>query len=66
MTNDEKELLCMYFVNQGLRLDRAFLGAKRSWDTRHDYRACMALLDALQHKTAFDKFSHDLCALLNI
>lgn len=66
MTIPEKELLSMYLVNQGLRLDTEVLRAKRLWDTRKDIRACMALLDALYRKNAFDKFSHDLCALLNI
>lgn len=66
MTSAEKELLSMYLVNQGLQLDTEVLRAKRYWDTRKDLRACTALLDALYRKNAFDKFSHDLCALLHI
>ena len=66
MSEYEKQLLSMYLVNQGLRLDREFLDAKRLWDTRQTYAACMALLGALQRKQDFDKFQHDLCALLQI
>ena len=66
MSEYEKQLLSMYLVNQGLRLDRELLDAKRIWDTRQTYAACMALLGALQRKKDFDKFQHDLCALLQI
>lgn len=66
MTQDEKELLKMYFVNQGLRLDSEVLSARTLSNTRRDKRGCMALLYSLERKEAFNKFMHDVCALLDI
>ena len=65
MTNDERELLSAYFVNQGLRLDTEVLAARQLLYTTKSKRACTALYDAIQRKEDFNKFQHDVCALLN-
>lgn len=66
MTEDEKNMIKMYLINEGLRLHVAVLDCKSTYDTRGTARACMKLLEAVKAKEAFDKFNHDLCALLNI
>ena len=62
----DKHILDMYLVNQGLRLDMELSAAKLEYSMHEDCKRCMLLLAALERKEQFDKFEHDLCALLNI
>lgn len=66
MTEDEKNMIKMYLINEGLRLDRLVLDCRSTYDTRGTIRSYMKLLAASAAKEEFDKFNHDLCALLNI
>ena len=64
--NDKEELLKMYLVNEGLRLDRALESARyaaihKTSDTRlYEYLA------VLQSKTEFDRVMQTVCRILNI
>lgn len=66
MTTEENEMLRQYLVNQALRLESEASEAFSVLCTRKDIGACIVLLGALYRKQTFDKFSHDLCALLHI
>lgn len=66
MTASEKHLISMYLVNQGLRLDMELSAARLKFDMEESCPNCYALMLAWDQKKAFDKFQHDLCALLNI
>lgn len=66
MTEDEKNIIKMYFVNEALRLHMEVLDCKSLYDTKGTVRACMKLLGAVSAKESFDKVYHDLCALLSI
>lgn len=66
MTEDEKNIIKMYLINEGNRLHVELLDCKSTYDARGTTRTLIKLLEAAKAKEAFDKFNHDLCALLNI
>lgn len=66
MTESEKSLLALYLVNQGLQLDMQLSAARLAMDMKMNCVNCMRLTEAEIRKESFDKFQHDLCALLNI
>lgn len=65
MTPSEKHLLDMYFINQGLRLDMELSAARLAMDMKMNCINCMRLTEAEIRKEDFEKFQHDVCALLN-
>lgn len=66
MTEKEKELIKMYIANQGLRFDSdvEFLLGQVYRDRSPS--VCAALLRAINARESFNKFAHDLSALLNL
>lgn len=66
MTAAEKQILSMYLANEGVRLDMAVDDAQRLFQLQWSRLRLMQLNEAIIRKECFDKFSHDLCALLNI
>lgn len=66
MTEEEKNLLGLYLVNQSQRLDIEAAAASEYYLRHRDRRSAERLCEALRAKEAFQKFQHDLCSLLHI
>lgn len=66
MTNDEKDLIRAYLINQGLRFDSDVITCRQVYLHHRTESACMRLLRAQISKVIFDKICNDICALLNI
>lgn len=66
MTEEEKTVLKMYLVNQGLRVDGELQEARQDFDQRFSSWSAFRLSLAHERKEVFDKFAVDLCALLHI
>ena len=66
MSPAEKHILSMYLVNESMRLDMAVENAQRLFEMQWTRLRLMQLNEAIIHRECFNKFSHDLCALLNI
>ena len=66
MTASEKHILSMYLSSEGIRLDMDVENAQRLFELQRSRFRLVQLNDSILRKECFDKFSHDLCALLNI
>lgn len=66
MIEEEKTILKMYLVNQGLRVDQEVIEARADFDQRESTWSAFRLSMAHERKEVFDKFAADLVALLHI
>ena len=66
MTDSEKSLILQYLISQQTSLDYDVLETRTNLDNLPIRSRVFAYEEALLRKVTFDKFAHDLCALLNL
>ena len=66
MTENEKTLVKMYIVNQGLRCDMDVSEARACYLNQPTPWNCFRYMLSLERKKAFDRFCFHLCELLHI